>query len=83
MITEVKCEKMFTWDFEQCNECKRFRVRCGKGLNNWGCAHNEATATERHNFGMIWATAYLRDRGYDIGIPEVNIIRVSKRKKKG
>jgi hypothetical protein len=74
---------MTVWDFDHCNDCKRFRTRSKKGLNNWGCAHNEATAKERRDFGMIWAIAYLQDRGLDTTIPEVEIIPVSKRKKKG
>ena len=83
MPTEIKCELMTTWNFDHCHECKRYRVRRGKGLNTWGCAHNEANAKERRDFGMIWATAYLQDRGYDISIPKVTIIPVSKRKNKG
>ena len=81
MLTKIKCEKMTVWDFESCHDCKRLRVRSGKGLNNWGCAHNESTAKERRNFGMVWATAYLRDKGYGITIPEVKVIYVGKKKK--
>jgi hypothetical protein len=58
-------------------------MRRGKGLNNWGYAHNEATAKERRDFGMIWVAVYFENRGLDIGIPTVEIVPVSKRKKKG
>lgn len=83
MPIEIKCERMTTWDFDHCLDCKRYKARSNKGLNNWGCAHNGATAKERRDFGMVWATAYLQDHGIDVPIPEVVIIPVSKRKKKG
>jgi len=73
---------MTTWDFEHCNECKRFRVQRGKGLNNWRCILNKDTAAERRNFGEIWATYFLSNRGVNITIPKVEIIYVGKRKKK-
>ena len=81
MRTEIRCEKMIVWDFESCHDCKRFRVRRGKGLNNWGCAHNESTTKERRDFGMVWATAYLQDKGYTITIPEVKVIYIGKKRK--
>ena len=62
MPTEIKCERMTTWNFDHCHECRRFRVRRGKGLNNRGCAHNDANTKERRDFGMIWAATYLQDR---------------------
>jgi len=84
MKTVIKCERMKTWDFDHCHDCKRFRVRRGKGLNNWGCVLNNDTAKEKREFGMIWAIAMLQDRRQlNISIPEVEIIYVSKWKKKG
>ena len=82
MTTEIKCERMTVWDFDHCAECRRFRSRVGKGLNNWECVLNSETAKERREFGKIWAFAYLQDRGVKIDIPDVSIIPVSKRKKK-
>jgi len=76
MATEIRCNRMTVWDFEHCIKCKRFRVRRGKGLDNWGCILNNKTAKERRAFGMIWASAYLQDRGTEITIPEVVIIPV-------
>jgi hypothetical protein len=76
MPTEVKCEQMTTWDFEHCNKCRRFISRHKKGLDNWACKLNNKTASERREFGMIWASAYLKDRGMDIAIPDVVVIPV-------
>jgi len=81
MTTEIKCEIMTVWDFEHCADCRRFRARSGKGLNNWGCTLNSETPQEKRDFGMIWDAAYLQDNGYKTSIPEVVIIPVSKRKK--
>jgi len=82
MATEIKCERMSVWDFDHCTDCRHFRLRRGKGLDNWGCALNSGTAQERRNFGMIWASAYLQDKGAPIPIPEVAVTKVSKRKRK-
>jgi len=82
MPTEIKCERMTIWDFDHCIDCKRFRVRRGKGLNNWGCAHNESSAKEKSDFGMIWALAYLQNHGYNINVPEVIINYIGKRRRK-
>ena len=79
MPTEIRCERMKTWDFDHCLECRRFKIRRGKGLDNWACKLNNETAKERREFGMIWATAYLQDQGMEITIPEVVIIPVRKR----
>jgi len=78
MATEIKCERMTTWDFDHCNECRRFILRNKKGLDNWACKLNNKTAMERRAFGMIWASAYLQDRGVEIDIPEVVVIPVRK-----
>ena len=79
MLTEIKCERMTTWDFDHCFECRRFISRDKKGLDNWACKLNNETAKERREFGMIWATAYLQGRGMEITVPEVVIIPVRKR----
>jgi hypothetical protein len=81
MPTKIKCEKMTTWDFDHCHECKRFSSRRGKGLNNRKCSLNNDTAQERRDFGEIWACVILQNSGVDITIPEVEIIYVGKRKK--
>jgi hypothetical protein len=73
---------MTEWDFDHCVDCKRFRLRRGRGLDNWCCSLNKETAQERQDFGMIWATAYLQGSGYKIKIPVVEITYVGKRKRK-
>ena len=78
MATEIKCERMTVWDFDHCIDCRKFISRQRKGLNNWGCKLNNKTAMERRAFGMIWASAYLQDRGMEIDIPEVVIISIRK-----
>ena len=83
MQVKIKCELMTTWDFDHCIDCKRLRTRNGKGLKNWSCTLNRATAKERRDFGMIWASAFLQDHGYNISIPEVTIIPIGNRKQKG
>ena len=83
MPTKIKCELMEIWDFDHCLECKRFISRIGKGLRNWECKLNRDNANERREFAMIWATAYLNDRGMDIGsVSEVEIEFVGKKKRK-
>jgi len=82
MVIKIKCELMSTWDFEHCQECKRFRVRRGKGLSNWECILNKSTSKERRDFGEVWASAKLQDRGMKITIPVVEIIYVGKKRKK-
>jgi hypothetical protein len=82
MPTVIKCERMTDWDFDHCHDCRRFSVQRGKGLNNWHCALNKETAKGKRDFGMLWAIAYLNNRGYDIEFPEVTIIPAGKRKKR-
>jgi len=83
MVIKIKCEVMTVWDFDHCIECKRFKLQRGKGLKNWGCKLNKETPEERRGFSKVWAMFYLQYRGFDVTIPEVAIIPVSKRKKKG
>ena len=77
----INCERMAVWDFDHCIDCRRFKARHSKGLNNWGCSLNNATAKERSDFGMVWAAAWLRDRGIKIQVPEVIIVPVKSKRK--
>ena len=42
---------MKTWDFDHCHDCRRFRARRGKGLNNWGYTVTGPRGGEYHDEG--------------------------------